>query len=194
MKLIVGLGNPEQKYEKTRHNTGFMAIDMLSGQLGFNSSWKENHQALIQAGVLKDENVLLVKPQTYMNNSGTAVAEIIHYYKLPLSDLVVVYDDFDILLGTIRIRKTGSSGGHNGLQSIINAVKSEDFVRVRLGIGNAEDENFVTKRIPRQDYVLSPFHLSEEKTLQEMLVKSTDILRCILEKDIDYCLSTYQSL
>lgn len=169
MKLIVGLGNPGKEYATTRHNAGFMVLDKLSHELNSSEIWKEKHHALLQEITYHNQKILLAKPQTYMNNSGTAVAEISSYYNLEPNDLLIVYDDFDIPLGEIRIRQSGSSGGHNGMNSIIEALHTEDIPRMRLGIGNQQDENFVNKTIPRQDYVLTPFS-SEEKPLVEKMI------------------------
>jgi PTH1 family peptidyl-tRNA hydrolase len=142
MKLIVGLGNPGKKYENTRHNVGFLAMDKIVIKLKVKSykvedfKYEKKFDAEVVKFKLKDEDIILAKPQTFMNLSGNAVKKIVDFYKLnPSKDLIVVYDDIDISLGKIRIRQEGSSAGHNGLQSIIDELGTDSFMRVRIGIG-----------------------------------------------------------
>lgn len=134
MKIIVGLGNPGNEYAKTRHNVGFMLVDALAEHLNINL-WKDKFNAQIAEGRIGTEKILLVKPQTYMNNSGEAVGPLMRWYKVTPEDIIVAHDDMDIPAGTIRIRKKGSSGGHNGIKSLIAHLGSENFPRVRLGVG-----------------------------------------------------------
>ena len=134
MKLIVGLGNPGKKYEGTRHNMGFMAIDLLSDQAQIDVD-KEVFHGLMGRGKIYDEDVILFKPTTFMNLSGTAVQEVVHYFKIALEDIVVIYDDMAIPIGSIRLRKEGSSGGHKGKQNIIDCLSSDQIKRIRVGIG-----------------------------------------------------------
>lgn len=168
MKIIIGLGNPGQQYSNTRHNVGFMAVDRLAEQLGL--SWEFNKK--FNAEIAKNGELLLAKPQTYMNNSGVAVSAILSYYKLlpktfgifarkesDLSEiLIVIHDDLDITLGKYKISAGSRSAGHNGVQSIINRLKTKNFQRVRVGIRTAEAE-----KIPADKFVLSKF--SEENLL-----------------------------
>ena len=134
MYVIVGLGNPGKKYENTRHNMGFMAIDLLADKFGIKVD-KIKHKALIGEGRIANQKVLLAKPQTYMNLSGESVREILSYYKVDVENLIVIYDDIDIPTGTIRIRKFGSAGTHNGMRSVVYQLKSDRFPRIRVGIG-----------------------------------------------------------
>ena len=146
MKLIVGLGNPGKEYERTRHNAGFMVIDKVAEKcsLSFN---KTKVNALVAEGKVHGESVMLMKPQTYMNLSGNAVSEAVRFYKLDLSDLLIIHDDLDLPVGKIRIRESGSAGGQNGMKNIINLLGTQDIRRIRVGI----DKN---KLIPVPDYVL----------------------------------------
>lgn len=146
MKLIVGLGNPGKEYERTRHNAGFMVIDKVAEKcsLSFN---KTKFNALVAEGKVHGESVMLMKPQTYMNLSGNAVSEAVRFYKLDLSDLLIIHDDLDLPVGKIRIRESGSAGGQNGMKNIINLLGTQDIRRIRVGI----DKN---KLIPVPDYVL----------------------------------------
>ncbi len=134
MALIVGLGNPGREYEGSRHNIGFAAVDKLAGLLGA-PPWKRQHEALVSRGRHGERGYLLAKPQTYMNASGRAVQKLLAYYRIPLAECLVVVDDMDLALGKIRQRERGSDGGHKGLRSIIEALGTQDFKRIRIGIG-----------------------------------------------------------
>ena len=134
MYLIVGLGNPEEEYSKTRHNMGFNAINKIAEK--YNIEVKQRKfQALYGSGIIENEKVILLKPQTYMNLSGNSVKEAIDFYKIDINHLIVIYDDMDIEPGKIKIRKKGSAGGHNGMKSIIQQLGTENFSRIRIGIG-----------------------------------------------------------
>ena len=141
MKIIAGLGNPGTEYAQTKHNVGFMLVDALAEHLNA-PAWKEDFFSAMTEVRIGGEKVFLVKPLTYMNNSGEALGPMLSYYKVDADDLVVVHDDMDIPAGTVRIRKKGGSGGHNGIKSILTHVGSEDFARVRIGIGRPPAENF----------------------------------------------------
>lgn len=143
MKLIVGLGNPGQKYVRTRHNIGFMVIDYLSEKLGIKVD-KIKFKSLIGEGFVGTEKIVLVKPQTYMNLSGEAVLDLIQWYKAEPCDLLVIYDDMDLPLGKLRLRLKGSAGGHNGMKSIIYLIQSDSFPRLRIGIGRPKNDNVVS--------------------------------------------------
>jgi PTH1 family peptidyl-tRNA hydrolase len=134
MKIIVGLGNPGRKYERTRHNAGFMALDELARGLRFDLS-REKYQAFIGKGMIGDVEALLAKPQTYMNESGRSVGAILRYTRAKHSDLIVVHDEIDLPLGVVRVKAGGGHGGHNGLRSIIEHLGTPDFIRVRVGVG-----------------------------------------------------------
>ena len=149
MKVVVGLGNPDLKYQNTFHNLGFMALDRVANLLGANFT-KEKFRSIIAETTINGEKVLLVKPQTYMNLSGEAVREIVTFYKLDLNDLIVIYDDFDLKTGELRIRENGSAGTHNGMRNIISLLGSEKFSRIRVGF---KPETNI--QIPLIDLVLS---------------------------------------
>ena len=140
MKLIVGLGNPGKKYEGTRHNMGFMAVDLLSDQAQIDVD-KEVFRGLMGRGKIFDQDVILFKPTTFMNLSGQAVQEVVHYFKIAIEDIVVVYDDMALEPGRIRLRLEGSSGGHKGMQNIIDCLSTEQIKRIRIGIGEPGDNN-----------------------------------------------------
>ena len=169
MKVVIGLGNPGKKYEKTRHNIGFIAIDNLRKKLNVNDE-KEKFQALVSEKNIDGEKVIFLKPQTFMNLSGNSVIEIINFYKLdPKKDIIVIYDDMDLSFGDIRIREKGSSGGHNGIKSIISHI-GEEFIRIKCGIG-AKEKDAV-------EHVLGEFNQTEQKDLDEILEK---INNCVIE-------------
>ena len=134
MYCIVGLGNPGLKYENTRHNAGFLTIDYLANKFGIDVK-KSKFKSLYGQGVISGQKVMLVKPQTYMNNSGEAVREIKNFYKFDMDKLIVIYDDIDIEFGTIRIRKKGSAGTHNGMKSIIYQIQDDKFPRIKIAVG-----------------------------------------------------------
>lgn len=149
MKLIVGLGNPDKQYENTYHNLGFTCADKVAGLLGAEFS-KEKFRALIAETSFKDNKIIIAKPLTYMNLSGESVREMVSFYKIDLKDVLVMYDDFDLIRGTVRIREKGSAGTHNGMRSVINLLGTEDFPRIRVGF---KPEGGTL--IPLVDFVLS---------------------------------------
>ena len=162
MKVVIGLGNPGKKYERTRHNMGFIAVDSLRKKFNLNDE-REKFQALVSEKNIDGEKVIFFKPQTFMNLSGNAVIEIINFYKLdPKKDIIVIYDDMDLPFGDIRIREKGSSGGHNGIKSIISHI-GEEFIRIKCGIGTKEKDAI--------EYVLGEFNQTEQKNLDEILEK-----------------------
>ncbi|MBR6957778.1 MAG: aminoacyl-tRNA hydrolase [Erysipelotrichaceae bacterium] len=163
MKLIVGLGNPGQKYENTRHNTGYLTADAVAEKLNAHFN-REAFKSLIAKTVYKGEQVIIMKPLTYMNNSGEAVQRAVRYHKLNSSeDVLVIYDDLDLKYGQIRLREKGSAGGHNGMKSIISLLHSEQFCRIRVGIQK-------NPQIPVIDYVLGKV----EKEYREEWLSSID--------------------
>jgi len=173
MKLIVGLGNPTKKYEGTRHNTGFMVIDAFAASEHIDISTKK-FNGLYTKFKYKDEDVILLKPQTYMNNSGEAVIAFMNYFKIDISDLLVVYDDLDMPTGKLRLREQGGAGGHNGIKSIINHVGGQNFKRIRVGID----------RIPKWDvinYVLGQFMSDEQPLIQEGIKNAVEAIHCYLD-------------
>lgn len=140
MYLIIGLGNPEADYANTRHNMGFNVINILAEKYNIDVK-KEKFKALYGIGNIEGEKVILIKPQTYMNLSGEAVQEYVNFYKVPLENILVIYDDVDIEPGRIRIRKNGSSGSHNGMKSLVKHLNSDKFPRIRIGIGKPKGQN-----------------------------------------------------
>lgn len=168
MKLIVGLGNPGKKYSKNRHNVGFMVIDDLSRKLEFPEFTEESKfQALISEKNINGEKVLLVKPLTYMNLSGETVSSLVQFYKIPLADVFVCYDDLDLPLGAIRFREKGSGGTHNGMKSIIEQLGTQDFSRFRVGIESRGLS--ALKQQETTDFVLGNFSAEEKKIVNKAI-------------------------
>lgn len=167
MKCIVGLGNPGKKYEGTRHNIGFMVIDELASrnQLTLNKSKYDSDYAI---EFIQGEKVMFVKPQSFMNLSGEAVKPLIDYYNIELRNLIVLYDDLDLPTGKIRLRQKGGHGGHNGIRSLINHLGTNDFKRIRLGIGRPSDPR------PIVDYVLQRFSKEQEEDVEQSIMRSAD--------------------
>jgi PTH1 family peptidyl-tRNA hydrolase len=173
MKIIVGLGNPGRKYERTRHNAGFMAVDALAGNLKLDLA-QEKYHALIAKGRIGPDEALLVKPQTFMNESGRSVGAILRYTYANSADLVVVHDELDLPLGSVRVKIGGGHGGHNGLRSIIEHIGTPDFVRVRVGVGRP------APGFDAADYVLSPFSAEERKAATEALEKAAEAVKAVV--------------
>jgi len=173
MKIIVGLGNPGRKYERTRHNAGFMAIDELAGLLRVELS-QEKHHALIGKARIGSEEVVLAKPQTYMNESGRAAAAILRSAYAEASELIVLHDELDLALGTVRVKTGGGHGGHNGLRSLIESLGTSDFIRIRIGIGRP------APGVDPADYVLSPFLGEERKAVPEIMARAAEAARAIV--------------
>lgn len=185
MYLIVGLGNPGSKYANTRHNVGWMAIDRLADDLGVSVDRNKFHALTAQA-VLGGEKVLLMKPMTYMNNSGEAVEDAASFYKIPPENIIVISDDISLNPGKMRIRRSGSAGGHNGLKSIIQCVGSDAFPRIRIGIGSKPHPE-----MDLADFVLSRFSEEETKALQEPLENAGKAAELILKGDVQEAMNRY---
>ncbi len=181
--LIFGLGNPGARYENTRHNAGFMVLDEIAKKKGV-SITKKKRKALT-AEFDTDKRIMLIKPQTYMNNSGECVLDFAAYYKADITDIIIIYDDCDLEPGKIRNRASGSAGSHNGMKSITQALGSEDFARVRIGIG-ARPEH-----MELADYVLSKPQGEEARILAQTTLKAADAVLCILEEGIESAQSKY---
>ena len=173
MKIIVGLGNPGRKYERTRHNAGFMAVDELAKNLRVDVA-QDKHHALIGKARIDAEAAVLAKPQTYMNDSGRAVAAILRETYAAVSDLMVIHDELDLPLGTVRVKIGGGHGGHNGLRSLIEYLGSPDFIRVRIGIGRP------ALNMDPADYVLSPFLAEERPAASEAVARAAEAVRLIV--------------
>lgn len=186
MYLVVGLGNPGKDYTNTRHNVGFRAIDELAERNGIRVN-KIKFKSLYGEGFIGSKKVILVKPQTYMNNSGLALREISQFYKIAAENIIVIVDDIDIEFASIRIRLKGSAGSHNGLKSIISHIKDKDFPRVRLGIG---------KKNPHQDladFVLSKFSKEETPYIEEAIGAAALAVETIVEDGIDSAMNKYNT-
>lgn len=184
MYLIVGLGNPEEEYSKTRHNMGFNTINKISQQ--YNIEVKQNKfQALYGSGMIEKEKVILLKPQTYMNLSGDSVIQFANFYKLNPEEIIVIYDDIDTNPGKIRIRKKGGPGTHNGMKSVVSRLNSEDFPRVRVGIGMPEFKgdlvNYVIGNITDEDY----------EELKKGINKASEAVASIIKDGIDMAMNKY---
>ena len=184
MYIIVGLGNPGDKYAKTRHNVGFNVIDLLAKEYSIDVS-RIKHKALTGEGRVGTEKVILVKPITYMNLSGESVADICNYYNIDLENLIVIYDDIDLDIGKIRIRKKGSGGTHNGMRSIIKCLGSNEFPRVRVGISRPQNGRYLA------DFVLSRFSKEDEKNLQESYEHAVAAVDCAIRENLDLAMNRY---
>ena len=183
--LIVGLGNPGKDYTRTRHNCGFRAIDTLADQLGCKID-KGKFQGLYGQVTKNGKKLFLLKPQTYMNLSGKSVLQLSAYYNIPPQRIIVMFDDISLAPGRLRIRAEGSAGGHNGIKSIIQELGSQDFPRVKIGVGakpHAEQD--------LADWVLSGFSASEEKLLEPALEKAGEAALCIIERGISDAANRY---
>ena len=183
--LIVGLGNPGKEYERTRHNAGFRAIDVLSEKLGCKID-RLKFQGLYAQTNYQGTKLFLLKPQTFMNLSGRSVLQLSAYFNIPPERIIVMFDDISLPPGRLRIRANGSAGGHNGIKSIIHEVGSQDFPRVKIGVG--------AKPHPEQDladWVLSSFSAKEDKDLSSALVRSADAALCIIDHSVSEAANRY---
>lgn len=184
MFVIAGLGNPGISYSSTRHNAGFQVIDRLAETMHIRVT-RRGMSGLYGEGIHDGERVLLVKPQTYMNLSGDCIQKILHYYKIPPENLIVIYDDISIPVGSVRIRANGSAGTHNGMRSIIACINSENFPRIRIGMGsNREDEDL-------KDYVLGKPSKEELEVLEGSFRNAADAAIMILDGDIGRAQALY---
>ena len=186
MYLIVGLGNPESEYAKTRHNMGFCVINKLANQFQIDMT-KTKFNSLYGTGIINGEKVVLLKPQTYMNLSGEAVKAFWDYYKLDLEDLVVIYDDIEIEKGAIRIRKKGSSGNHNGMKSIISNLQSEEFTRIRVGIGKPEHQNDMI------NYVIGKISDEEQERLEPGIEMAKEATIELVKSGVDIAMNKFNT-
>jgi peptidyl-tRNA hydrolase, PTH1 family len=184
MRLIVGLGNPDPEYQWTPHNLGFMVVDELANRNGIRVERPEG-KALVGRGRIAGEEVLLAKPQTYMNLSGISVRELLAKYELDLDGLLVMWDEVQLPLGTIRIHPDGSAGSHNGAKSVISALGSQEFARLRLGCGPEHPLS------SRREHVLRPMKKAELETAAEMVGEAGDAVEMILAQGLDAAMTTY---
>lgn len=198
MKLIVGLGNPGDKYTYTRHNIGFMVVekyvkDVLPLMLSL-KAWKKDKKFFCL--LCKLNNCIVIKPQTYMNQSGSAVKSVANFYKIKIEEIWVVHDDIDLPTGKIKIRKGGGSAGHNGIESIVNQLGNPDFTRFRLGIGKGKlglhhntDKNLHRREIEK--FVLSPFKDTEGGDIKKLVKKTNEALKMAIEKGIETVMNRF---
>ena len=184
MIIIAGLGNPGKEYEGTRHNAGFDTLDALADRHGIDISGFEHH-ALVGKGNIKGQKVLLVKPQTYMNLSGVAVRALMDYYKEDTDDLIIVYDDVALPPGRLRVRSKGSAGGHNGIKSLINELGTQEFNRVRVGVGEKPP------RWDLADWVLGRYTKEDRDTMDEAFKKAALAVECIIETGIGAAMNKF---
>ncbi len=185
--LIVGLGNPGKKYETTRHNAGFMCIDKLSQKENVDIK-KVKFHALIGECYIDSNKVIVMKPQTMMNNSGQAIKECAQFYKIPNENIIVIYDDISLEPGKLRIRRKGSAGGHNGIKSIIAHLGSENFPRVKIGVGAKPHPDY-----DLVDWVLGSFPKNDLKLIDESCENAYNAIKIIMRGDIDGAMSKYNS-
>ncbi len=173
MKIIVGLGNPGRKFDRTRHNAGFIAVGELAKSLHIDIT-QEKHHALIGRALIDSEQIILAKPQTYMNESGRAVGAIVRDTYTAVSDLIVIHDDLDLPLGSVRVKIGGGHGGHNGLRSIIEHLGSAGFIRIRIGIGRP------ALNIDSADYVLSPFLAEQREAFSQAAITAAEAAKVVV--------------
>ena len=184
MYLIVGLGNPENEYANTRHNMGFDAINHLSRKLNINVN-KEKFKGIYGDTILNGEKVILLKPQTYMNLSGESIIQFKQFYKIPPVNIIVIYDDIDVDVGKIKIRKKGGPGSHNGMKSVVKELKSEDFPRIRVGIGKPMFKEMMI------GYVLEKLNGNEREILEESTKLAANAVYDIITSGIDKAMNMY---
>ncbi len=190
MKLIVGLGNPGKTYAHNRHNAGFRCLNYFAR---LHSIRFDHRQCRARVGTseVRGEKVLLAKPRTFVNLSGKTVAGLVHKHDIPLSDLLIIYDDLDLPLGKIRLRQSGSSGGHKGMNSIISTLGSEVFPRIRVGIGHPQMEEQSINEDAIVNYVLSDFSPQEEAIMKPVIVKVAEAIDCFLSRGIEAAMSKF---
>lgn len=183
MKLIIGLGNPGKEYENTRHNIGFMVLDNYLK----NSSWQKKFNALYTTEIINNEKVIFVKPETYMNLSGNSVIEFINFYKIEYKDILVIHDDLDLPFGKIRVKTNSSAGGHNGIKSIINRIRNNNFARLKIGISH--NINGDTK-----DFVLGKFNKEQLAQLEKTFILTNQIIEDFINYDINKVMNDYNGV
>lgn len=182
MKLIVGLGNPGKKYEKTRHNVGFETIDLLANGWGFDID-KEGFKGLFAKTKYLEKDLILLKPQTFMNLSGESVISIMNFYKIDIKDIIIIYDDMDIELGHVKLKENGSSGGHNGIKSIIQHLGTQEFKRIKVGIGHSNYDVI--------DYVLSKPSSEEQLKLDESMKNAVEAIKISIKDSFNKAMTMY---
>lgn len=186
MKLIVGLGNPGKEYEKTRHNSGYMAMDVLLEKVG-NVNLSNKFDALIGSADVNGEKVLFMKPLTYMNASGKAVSQAVNYYHIDTEDILIMHDDMDLPVGSLRIRKKGSSGGQKGMKDIIQSLKTDEITRIRIGVGHSKRGEHEV--VP--DWVLSPVSKAKEETFRSIIQSAGAAAYAWISEPLEIVMSKY---
>ncbi len=195
MKLIVGLGNPGEKYQNTRHNIGFLALDALLEKFEplDKTFWEGKKDLKSNIKYLRATDLMLTKPSTFMNESGTAISKVLNYYKIDPQNMIVIHDDSDLPFGKIRVRFGGASGGHRGVQSIIDTLNTDKFLRIRLGIGSptkVQSSKFkVQSSLDR--YVLAPFSAKERNDIRHMIKETVRTVQLILKHGLESYMSKY---
>ncbi|MBI5846580.1 MAG: aminoacyl-tRNA hydrolase [Nitrospirae bacterium] len=184
MWLLVGLGNPGTRYAKTRHNIGFMVLDRLAKNLGLDFREKMDYRSC--SGSISGHKVVLMEPLTFMNRSGSAVRKVFSKYTVLPEHIIAVHDDLDLEAGKLKIRKKGSSGGHKGIESMIQNLGTQDFIRIRIGIGR---DPF----IPTEDYVMSRFRKEEQDLIHESVARAVDAVSCIIDAGADKAMNRFNS-
>lgn len=184
MILVVGLGNPGNQYKNTRHNVGFLTVDILAEKLNI-SVKKLKFKSLYGETILNTEKLILIKPQTFMNNSGESVREWVNFYKVPPENLIVIQDDIDIPFATLRLRQKGSAGTHNGMKSIIYQIQQDNFPRVKIGVGQKKGP------MDLADFVLSGFAKEEQKSIEEVILLAADAVLDIVKNGIEHAMNQY---
>ncbi len=184
MYIIIGLGNPEPEYSNTRHNMGFDVINKLAKENDISLN-RTKFNAIYGTGIIEGEKVILIKPQTFMNNSGESVIEFVNFYKEPLENAIVIYDDMDTDIGTIRIRAKGGPGSHNGMKSMVSCLNSENFSRIRIGIGRPSGE------YDRIDYVIGQIDEEEKKILEQGQNEAVEAIKYWIKNGIDNTMNKY---
>ncbi len=187
MKIVVGLGNPGEEYRFTRHNIGFRVVDELAWVENLSFKKVKTYYSLVAHGKVDREKIILVKPQTYMNLSGRAVSKVVSYYQIDLKDLLIVYDDLNLELGQLRIKKKGSAGGHKGMESIIQSLSSEQIPRIRVGIGLPSSP----VNLDYRNYVLSNFTIQEERQVKEVICRVVGAIRRIIQDGFEGAMREY---
>jgi len=207
MKLIIGLGNPGQKYEDTRHNAGFAALDFFKNNLSGFSDWQnsEKFKAEISEGEIGgspspnasgfggiNQKIILAKPQTFMNLSGQTAAALVNFYKMEISEIIVLHDDLALPLGQIRLSQNSASAGHNGVQSIIENLGSQNFSRIRIGIKPAKS-SFLTRffKTPAEKFVLQKFSENEKKELSKVIEKTNEALKTVIVENLQSAMNKF---
>ncbi len=191
MKLIVGLGNPGKTYARNRHDIGFRCLNYFARLHSIRFD-RRQCQARVGFGEVGEEKLLLAKPRTFVNLSGRAVSPLVHKYSISLSDLLIVYDDLDLPLGKIRLRRSGGSGGHNGIKSIVSTLGSENFLRIRVGIGRPQVEGLSnTDEDVIVSYVLGDFTSQEEKLIKPVIAGVAEAIDCFLTQGIEVAMSRF---